>query len=68
MLSVHHIKYNGDPWEAPNESLITLCDNCHKREHNYSKVIGCFVLNNDEIYEEILWRYCKYLNKKKNNV
>jgi 5-methylcytosine-specific restriction endonuclease McrA len=31
-LSVHHKYYihNTDPWDYPNEMLITLCDNCHK--------------------------------------
>ena len=28
-LHVHHIKYEGEPWEAPNELLVTLCAHCH---------------------------------------
>lgn len=30
-LHVHHTKYkaNTDPWEYENDSLITLCENCH---------------------------------------
>lgn len=28
-LNVHHLKYTGKPWEAPNESLITTCKHCH---------------------------------------
>lgn len=30
-LQVHHKEYiNGnDPWEYPNEKLITLCEHCH---------------------------------------
>lgn len=34
MLHVHHTYYeNGlEPWEYPNESLRTLCSNCHKYE------------------------------------
>jgi len=28
-LHVHHLKYNGEPWEAKSEDLITLCEHCH---------------------------------------
>lgn len=28
-LHVHHIRYRGEPWEAKNEELITLCEMCH---------------------------------------
>lgn len=28
-LNVHHKKYTGEPWEAPNEDLTTLCLTCH---------------------------------------
>lgn len=29
-LEVHHIKYTGEPWDAPDNDLITLCSDCHK--------------------------------------
>lgn len=29
-LNVHHLKYNGKPWEADNDDLITLCKDCHE--------------------------------------
>lgn len=38
MLSVHH-KYYEDreygfmPWDYPDDALITLCEECHSREH-----------------------------------
>lgn len=34
-LHVHHTIYFEDtfPWEYPNRCLKTLCDNCHKEEH-----------------------------------
>lgn len=33
-LQVHHQKYIGvDPWDTPNEYLITLCPACHKGWH-----------------------------------
>jgi hypothetical protein len=28
-LHVHHQKYSGDPWEADDDHLITLCHHCH---------------------------------------
>jgi uncharacterized protein YlaI len=28
-LRVHHKKYNGNPWDAADEDLITLCKICH---------------------------------------
>ncbi len=28
-LNVHHLKYHGEPWEAPPDELETLCDSCH---------------------------------------
>lgn len=31
-LNVHHIAYSGEPWEAPNNLLITYCEECHKQE------------------------------------
>lgn len=32
-LHVHHQYYTGgDPWDIPNEALITLCEECHEDE------------------------------------
>lgn len=32
-LQVHHIEYLSiDPWEYPNDMLITLCEDCHNKE------------------------------------
>jgi len=28
-LNVNHLSYAGDPWDAPNEALETLCEDCH---------------------------------------
>lgn len=30
-LNVHHLEYNGDPWETENKKLVTLCEDCHKQ-------------------------------------
>lgn len=34
-LNVHHLYYNGykEPWEYENDAMITVCDECHKLEH-----------------------------------
>ena len=34
-MHVHHLNYLSDsnPWEYPNEELITLCGYCHKIVH-----------------------------------
>lgn len=29
-LNVHHLKYNGEPWEADSNDLITTCEDCHR--------------------------------------
>jgi hypothetical protein len=31
-LNVHHVKYQGKPWEAEDRYLMTLCERCHKDE------------------------------------
>jgi hypothetical protein len=29
-LNVHHWEYNGDPWEAGDDNLCTVCVSCHE--------------------------------------
>lgn len=29
-LQVHHLRYQGQPWEAPDAALQTLCVDCHR--------------------------------------
>jgi len=36
-LQIHHKRYSGEPHEAPDEDLITLCKHCHKCETFASK-------------------------------
>lgn len=35
-LHVHHRAYaNREPWDYPNEWLVTLCESCHQSETQY---------------------------------
>lgn len=54
-LNVHHKKYiiNRLPWDYNNEDLITLCNHCHKTEHENHKIPvyyedGEVILNYDD--------------------
>lgn len=38
-LNVHHCNYYGDPWEAPDEDLVTLCESCHAAIESLQKKI-----------------------------
>lgn len=29
-LNVHHLSYHGEPWDASDNELMTLCEHCHK--------------------------------------
>lgn len=33
-LNVHHLRYEGEPWEVHANSLLTLCEDCHTQETN----------------------------------
>ena len=35
-LHVNHLKYSGEPWEAKNENLETVCKVCHKLKHTFN--------------------------------
>lgn len=38
-IDVHHLKYGKkeEPWNVPNDDLITLCHSCHMAEHDRLK-------------------------------
>lgn len=40
-LHVHHKKYirNRKVWDYDNDYLVSLCDNCHNIEHNYTDIV-----------------------------
>ena len=34
-LHVHHMWYQGaNPWDAPDEALVTVCENCHETQRD----------------------------------
>lgn len=39
-LNVHHTYYTKGckPWEYENDSLVTLCEDCHKKRHESSRI------------------------------
>jgi 5-methylcytosine-specific restriction endonuclease McrA len=40
-LQVHHTFYYKNavnPWQYPNESLLTICKDCHKTWHEYNEI------------------------------
>ncbi|MBP9881544.1 MAG: HNH endonuclease [Chitinophagales bacterium] len=43
-LNVHHTAYekNKNPWEYDNNTMVTICKNCHEIYHGLKKEFGCF--------------------------
>ena len=41
-LHVHHLIYRRElknPWDYPNNLLVTLCEDCHSEENEYKKLV-----------------------------
>jgi hypothetical protein len=51
-LHVHHINYSGEPWEAPNSDLVTLCAHCH---HEVEEVKEGVDFKDIKIYKSNNW-------------
>lgn len=56
-LVVHHLFYkkNRLPWEYDNKNLITLCEDCHKDEHDNRKSMETLVISSlrDKMFTNI---------------
>ncbi|WP_455638141.1 HNH endonuclease [Parabacteroides sp.] len=41
LLNIHHKSYivNHDAWEYENSNLITLCEDCHQKEHEQHEIL-----------------------------
>lgn len=48
-LSVHHLVYTGEPWEAPAHHLETLCENCHELREDFNKLSGRSIIPTEAI-------------------
>lgn len=48
-LCIHHLYYEGGkkPWNYPNKCLVTLCNECHYKEH-FGKDISEFTIENSK--------------------
>ena len=69
-LHVHHLKYNGNPWDAKNEDLQTLCKDCHAIAKGSVEIINDitdmimqFSLKELSIFQTLLDRICFYNNR-----
>lgn len=51
-LQIHHLKYNGEPWEAKNEDLITLCKHCHSLISG-DKTLDVIRIEKIKVYENV---------------
>lgn len=59
-LHVHHKKYSGDPWEATDDDLETLCNCCHAFEEYLKKFHSAEVVTTvllDEDVFELCYRF-----------
>lgn len=54
-LHVHHRWYSpgAEPWDVPDEALVTLCATCHKDEENERDNVGRCVLF--QLRRHLLW-------------
>lgn len=56
-LNVHHLYYEGEPWEVPDDALLTVCAPCHEEEtatryqteRRLIKAVRRFGLSNEEV-------------------
>lgn len=56
LMHVHHITYknckNGKAWDCPDEDLVTLCEDCHKKVHSgfpYKRIEENFIFYNKSL-------------------
>lgn len=48
-LNVHHIKYTGQAWEAPDKDLITVCNSCHMSIHKSINPVDTVIICNNAL-------------------
>lgn len=70
MLTVHHHYYTKDaePWEYEDQALVTLCEICHKAEHDSRSAVEGWLLQDLKVVGatgynvQILANYIRLLN------
>lgn len=63
-LNVHHKQYHGDPWEAPMDSLETLCEECHGARTKINKDFMALDTNEALKYAELLEEHTQRVVRK----
>lgn len=66
-LNIHHISYTGNPWEADDKLLVTLCEDCHSLETENLKVIELKIIK-DLKSKGFNSSHFRLLNKLMNNM
>jgi 5-methylcytosine-specific restriction endonuclease McrA len=58
-LHVHHILYEKNKmiWDYPNHMLVVLCDNCHKKIHEYNNrsIYSTWMIIEGYGFEKVEW-------------
>lgn len=67
-LNVHHLSYEKGKlaWEYPNENLITLCQDCHEKEHDiapYPKIGKFYTFYHSDYWNDMLCYHIDYQNE-----
>lgn len=62
-LHIHHLYYkkNKNPWDYPNDALITLCESCHSSMHEGITTIMKFIADDPAIMRRVIG-YIKGVN------
>jgi hypothetical protein len=54
-LHVHHLTYDGDPWDVPDDWLQTLCEGCHSFLGSHPKAGVYWHKSPDKSIVAIMW-------------
>ena len=67
-LHVHHFYYDygKEPWDYPNNFLVTLCGNCHEDESHKNKGSHAYmkyILGGRGIWDDGIWEIADIIDK-----
>lgn len=57
-LHVHHVKYNGEPWEVDSSLLVTFCELCHFAHEFYKDIIIRKIIKKNSNQFDVLVIFC----------